>query len=739
MGWSFARLSIRTTLYLQIVLPLVGLVILSGLQASESYYKYAKLRAASYVQEIANAGGELAQALPAEVFSSVNQLDSARKRTDAAFEAVFEAYRDGSAHGMRDDTIAEDIRFIETEHKRLVVYRKSIDDANRIISPELLASGIVLQPISAAAIDMTRRAGTIIDDVGLSHAINGYYSMMQVSDAGLIEATFVSKYLDAGVLDPFQQESLFYSQNLFRIYTKPMIEYLPDELTGAYRHFLNGDDSKFMQSVREEMYSLKLNTERDRGRSNRFAASSEVSKQILTNALSLTRRYLKSESDNRKNTAWKDMIFYSAVAFSAVLLSFFISLACIGNIRTPLHQIARRMTALAEGDTASIVPYEGRRDEIGVMAHAVAHFRQAAIEKKQMESEQEFNRSNAERQRLADQAAAEAEADRRLSETTKALAEGLKRLSAGDMQCEISEVFAPQFEALRNDFNTSVRQLRDALSAVSELADEVNSGSSEISHAASDLAKRTEQQAASLEETAAALEEITSNVASATTRTKDARSVVLDARVRAEQSSEVVTNAVDAMKKIEESSRQIGQIIGVIDEIAFQTNLLALNAGVEAARAGDAGKGFAVVAQEVRELAQRSAGAAKEIKQLISNSAIAVSEGVQLVNETGSGLSEIDHLVRAASEHMDAIAIAAQEQSSGLAEVNKAVNHMDQATQQNAAMVEEMNAASVGLASESTQLSELLSRFEIGADGHELRQAAVAMRGATMAKARRRA
>jgi methyl-accepting chemotaxis protein len=738
MRWIFARFSIRTTLYLQIVLPLVGLVILSGLQVEESYRKYAKLRAAAYIQAMAKVGGELAQALPAEVFSPVDGLDSARKRTDAAFEAVSEAYRDGSEHGMRDDTIAESVRFIEAEHKKLAVYRKGFDDANGNIAPEVRATGIMLQPVSAAGIDLTRRAGAVIDDVDLSHVINGYFSLMQVNDAGLIEATFAPKYLEAGVLDPAQQGFVIHSRSLFGAYTNPMMEFLPGDFTSSYKEFLNGDDSKVIAGVQNKMYSFKTKGLIEKDEYARYERASQRRLKILTETLHKIAAYLKTTTESKLDAAWTAMLTYSAVAFAVLFLSLAMSLVCIANIRNPLRQIARRMTGLAEGDTASIVPYEGRKDEIGVMAHAVAHFRQAAIEKRQLESEQESNRANAEQQRLSDQAAAEAEADRRLSETTKALAEGLKRLSAGDMRCEINEAFAPQFEALRNDFNTSVNQLRDALSAVSGLADEVNSGSAEISHAASDLAKRTEQQAASLEETAAALEEITSNVVSTTSRTKDARSVVLDARARAERSSEVVTNAVDAMKKIQESSRQIGQIIGVIDEIAFQTNLLALNAGVEAARAGDAGKGFAVVAQEVRELAQRSAGAAKEIKQLVSNSAIAVDEGVKLVNETGSGLSEIDHLVRAASEHMDAIAIAAQEQATGLAEVNRAVNHMDQATQQNAAMVEEMNAAGVGLASESVQLNELLSRFEIGADGQQLRQVAMAMRGtAPMTNARR--
>jgi methyl-accepting chemotaxis protein len=168
-----------------------------------------------------------------------------------------------------------------------------------------------------------------------------------------------------------------------------------------------------------------------------------------------------------------------------------------------------------------------------------------------------------------------------------------------------------------------------------------------------------------------------------------------------------------AMSRIENSSNQISNIIGVIDEIAFQTNLLALNAGVEAARAGDAGRGFAVVAQEVRELAQRSATAAKEIKGLIQASTQEVSTGVTLVGKAGTALKTIGDFIVSINQHMDAIATSAKEQSVGLAEVNTAVNQMDQTTQQNAAMVEQTNAAANSLSSESANLNRMISQFHL--------------------------
>jgi methyl-accepting chemotaxis protein len=403
---------------------------------------------------------------------------------------------------------------------------------------------------------------------------------------------------------------------------------------------------------------------------------------------------------------------FIAIGVIAILIACAIWFAITGIAR-PIQVITGSMNDLAAGDADTAVPYAGRADEIGEMAAAVDIFRKNALEKRRLEQETATQRTQSEEQRrhTAEQERVRAEA---MAQATTGLADGLKQLAAGNLTFQLTQSFAEEFESLRADFNGAVGQLRETLTSVSQSTSSIDGGSREVSQSADDLSKRTEQQAASLEETAAALDQITTNVANSSKRAEEARTIAAQANTSARQSGTVVANAVDAMGRIEQSSSQISNIIGVIDEIAFQTNLLALNAGVEAARAGDAGKGFAVVAQEVRELAQRSAQAAKEIKDLIRNSTVEVETGVKLVSDTGEALKTIENYVITINDHMNAIATSAREQSLGLQEVNTAVNQMDQVTQQNAAMVEEANAAGATLAKEAGRLRELVNQFQLG-------------------------
>jgi methyl-accepting chemotaxis protein len=298
--------------------------------------------------------------------------------------------------------------------------------------------------------------------------------------------------------------------------------------------------------------------------------------------------------------------------------------------------------------------------------------------------------------------------------SVQALAGGLSELARKDLAHRITAPVEPAFERLKSDFNSVAETLSGALAAAQAAAQGVDGGSREIAQASDDLSRRTEQQAASLEETAAALEEITQTVRRTADASRQASEAASSARSEAERSGDVMRDAVQAMTEIEGSSSQIGQIIGVIDEIAFQTNLLALNAGVEAARAGEAGRGFAVVASEVRALAQRSAEAAKEIKTLITTSGAQVEKGSRLVGDTGKALTAIVEAIAHIDTLVREIAASTQEQATGMGEVNTAVNQMDQVTQQNAAMVEQATAAAANLRTEAANLSALISEFRIG-------------------------
>ncbi|MBO3759988.1 methyl-accepting chemotaxis protein [Ciceribacter sp. L1K22] len=409
-----------------------------------------------------------------------------------------------------------------------------------------------------------------------------------------------------------------------------------------------------------------------------------------------------------RNNALIALAIQAAVIAVAVVAFLVAMRALVGS---PLGLLSGRIVALQEGDMQTPVMFQQKGDEVGFLARALERFRLDAIETAEQRSRAEQQQATLDQERARNAAMSEeaAATQRRIIDR---VGEALSLLSGGQLATRLQEL-GPDFEQLRVDFNNMVGSVSDAISSIKAASVAVESGVGELADQAQQLAKRTEQQAASLEETAAALDEVTKTVQTSSQDAERAGRMVNEAKSEAGESAEVVRRAIGAMDRIQNSSSQIGQIIGVIDEIAFQTNLLALNAGVEAARAGEAGKGFAVVAQEVRELAQRSATAAKEIKHLVAASSAEVEGGVNLVNETGEALLKIEGRIGNIAETIVAIASSYREQSSGLREINHAINEMDQATQRNAAMVEETSAACHDLLNQSRLLQEAAGRFEL--------------------------
>jgi methyl-accepting chemotaxis protein len=447
------------------------------------------------------------------------------------------------------------------------------------------------------------------------------------------------------------------------------------------------------------------------------APESSVRMQAFRDALTEARALVTTELATSQSKQAHALMFARVAqalgGLIATIASLIVGWLLYRTIGLPILSMTNVMEALAAGETAVTVPAQGRRDEIGQMAGAVENFRQAALEKRSLEAVATQTRENLELERQARERLSE-EQRQYSAQAVSALSDALANLSAGDLTFRVETELHGASDQLRVNFNASAEKLQKTMTMVSANTQAIHLGTREISTASDSLSQRTEQQAANLEETAAALDQITLTIRKTAEGSAHAHQVVSKASAEAKQGEAIVRQAIEAMTGIETSSKQITQIIGTIDEIAFQTNLLALNAGVEAARAGEAGRGFAVVASEVRSLAQRSAEAAKEIKGLISVSTTNVSRGVELVGATGMALERILDQVSKINTVVSEIAASAKEQSIGLQEVNTAVTQMDRATQQNAAMVEESTAASKAMAQETDGLAELVNSFKLG-------------------------
>ncbi|MFO6445503.1 methyl-accepting chemotaxis protein [Erythrobacter sp. NE805] len=395
-----------------------------------------------------------------------------------------------------------------------------------------------------------------------------------------------------------------------------------------------------------------------------------------------------AEQSERQETvitwAW---IALGAGAAILMGLALVLSRSLANSIAKPIAALTRAVTDLSRGQNAIDIPGTERSDELGAMAEAMLVFRDAAVERQRAVAERE--------------------------EAVARLGRNLAAVAHSDLTVRLTDM-PPAFQSLANDFNDAMARLCEAMGTVNESIGAINLTSGEIEHAMTDLASRSEDQASRLQLSSTTMASLTANIEENAHLAVGVSGSMRTAREEAESGGEVVGRAIQAMGKIETATVEISEITAMIDNIAFQTNLLALNAGVEAARAGEAGKGFSVVASEVRALSMRATEAANEIKKRIEAVGAHVQTGVSLVNETGTALQTINARVAEVTEAVSRIAEAVSEQSMQLRRVSETIGAMDKMTQQNAAMVEETNAATKNLNHEARQLAQTFAAFRIG-------------------------
>lgn len=403
------------------------------------------------------------------------------------------------------------------------------------------------------------------------------------------------------------------------------------------------------------------------------------------------------EQDQVEADAQANHLLVLAVIQASIV---FIIIGCLGywianTLTRRIVRLSNSVNGLSKGDLESIVSETKTGDEIGDIARALENFKndlaagQVAINAQKRSAEIQKD--------VMDQ-----------------LGLALAELSRGALDCAIKDAFPSEFEALRQNFNETLSALAGIVRNLQRNAEQINVDAQKLSDGTASLSQRTENQAATLEETVAAMHEIGGSVTKTATGAREIVAAIDSTRLEAERGEEVGVQAVSAMKTIEDSSKQISNIVQLMDDIAFQTNLLALNAGVEAARAGDAGRGFAVVASEVRALAQRSSDGASEIRRLIVGSNEGIGHGVKLVSDMGLAIELVLGGVNKVARHIKEIAGSAEEQATGLSEINLGIEMLDKVTQQNAAMVDESAASSRELQQKAGEMQRLAAHFHGG-------------------------
>ena len=710
--------SVTWRLAVALAIPLVALAGLAYIEVNTTFTAYQHARHLGVVGADLGVIGDLVHALQGERAEAVGVLASAGKEHRAELEAT----RAKAAPALSQmDHVLEDMK--AEGDPTLIRHEQELAAALARLPDVRAATDNLSMPPTEAFVyytDLVHRLMNVSREFSLAAGAKGvvgkmmaYSLLMNAKEVAGQEQNLGHAFISQGKFDEAHYldfVGMFGSQTSL---IDQYLELLPDEEREHYRQSLHTPDADAVEAIRSRMMlggvSADLSTIDSREWLERSAHRIERLKELENETLATIVVQAKAMADQE----YQHLLRVAGITGTVLTFACFFAVSLSLTVVRPLRRLTRTMNDLAAGRVDVDLIQSDSKDEIGQMGRAVTEY--IALAKARMVRERE-EQEQAERVKRAAELEAERERAERAAEIAFAveqLASGLDALSSGEIGFRLSNPFAPSLDPLRTSFNDSMERLCGVMSTIRQSTGHLHGGSQELQLAADDLARRTERQAAALEEASASISEITTAMSSSTQQAEEAGTLVREATITTQKSGAVVSDTVNAMHHIEQSSGQISQIITVIDEIAFQTNLLALNAGVEAARAGEAGKGFAVVAQEVRELAQRSANAAREIKSLITRSAQEVEAGVRLVHETGDTLRGIEDYVMKINERVAAIVGAAQQQSAALNEISQAVSQMDQVTQQNAAMVEEASAATSSVAAEADRLNAQIALFKL--------------------------
>ncbi len=720
---GLSNLRIVHRIAIALLLPFLGMLLLSFLSVRASYMTYQEME---QVGEMSEAVGKLAdlthmlqieRGLTAGFIGAGSgtvppALAEARRDVDATASGIMALTDQGGA----ESKLAGGVSSLASGLGELAAFRSKVDAG----SADLAESLKFYSTLVAGNFDAVWRYANQVNHVGIAREVLGLIQLSQAKEFAGQERGLAAGALSKGSITEGEYLTLIRQIDRQDSALKNFLSNQGEESAAHFGRMVETANATGVEEMRQRLAENRIFL----GASGIKAADWFAAASKRIDAL----RVIESEivasirwnATNLKNAAMNAIYAQVAVNLAILVIVSLIGLVTARSITNPLTSLRDAMEKISSGSLDIDIKGRDRADEIGGMARALGVFKENTEERLRLEREAEENRSLSEREK-AEREAAKALEQQQLRAAVDALARGLNDLAEGNLTVHIDEPFTEGLDQLRNDFNASAEHLCDALRRIAAGAEAVQTGSGEITRASDDLSRRTEQTAAGLEETAAALNELTSSVKKTAEGAQEANSAVTSARNEAEKSGEIVRRAVTAMEKIEKSSGEIGQIIGVIDEIAFQTNLLALNAGVEAARAGEAGRGFAVVAQEVRDLAQRSAEAAGEIKSLIVTSGQEVETGVKLVNETGDSLMRIVSSFAGINGLVKEMAAAADAQATGIEQINVAMQQMDETTQKNAAMVEQSTAAAHSLYRASEEMASEVARFEVEKPGSRTR------------------